>query len=138
MAIGVFDNWYFKKMNIFLEWMTRIFFELNEILNWIRALVKTWIFFWIKWNSKMLKWIFSKNEWNFMIIEWIRFWMDITQKSIEWIETLPKLVSDVGSSCEIFLSKHWNCSFFVKSSFLWYYFAQFHVFNTFNLTKTTY
>ena len=48
------------------------------------------------------------------------------------------MVSDVCSSCEIFKSKHWNQRFFVKSSFLWHYFAQFHVFNKFDLTKTKY
>ena len=88
--IGVFDNWFFNKMNNFLEWMIRIFFELNEILNWIKALVKTWIFFWIEWNTKMTKWIFPKNEWNFMILEWITFWMNISQYNIELIKKLKK------------------------------------------------
>ena len=33
LGVGLTDNWFFKKMNIFFGWMTRIFVELNCILN---------------------------------------------------------------------------------------------------------
>ena len=67
--VGVADTAFFKKMNIFIEWIIRLFFE------WMNSLNE---YFWFSFE-----WINSLNEYFRRTIEWIIEWIRKVRYSYE-------------------------------------------------------
>ena len=68
-CLGVADTAFFKKMNIFIEWIIRLFFE------WMNSLNE---YFWFSFE-----WINSLNEYFRRTIEWIIEWIRKVRYSYE-------------------------------------------------------
>ena len=60
--LGVGDTAFFQKMNIFIEWIIRLFFEWMNSLN-------EYFWFSFEWINSLNEYFRRTNEW---IIEWIR------------------------------------------------------------------
>ena len=67
--LGVADTAFFQKMNIFIEWIIRLFFE------WMNSLNE---YFWFSFE-----WINSLNEYFRRTIEWIIEWIRKVRYSYE-------------------------------------------------------
>ena len=68
-GLGVADTAFFQKMNIFIEWIIRLFFE------WMNSLNE---YFWFSFE-----WINSLNEYFRRTIEWIIEWIRKVRYSYE-------------------------------------------------------